>query len=1774
VRRPSGITCTDEIGSGQVSAVFRGTRDDGRRVVVKRRRAMQEDPAAIAQYRRELAIAEHLAHVAGVIRIHELTELGGTLALVMDDAGVALRDVLRDGRPPLERALLLGARIADILGHIHDASVVHLDIQPANIAIDPATDAVTILDLALAVIVGDAPVDAAVARGALGYLAPEGTGRVNRAIDHRADLYSLGATLYELLTGAPPFSASDPGELIHAHLARRPIDPHVVDPAIPAAVGGIAMKLLAKDPDDRYQSAFGVAADLETCLAELRATGAVAELADGRRDLRQRLVLPAALYGREPAVAQLLAGLEAAGDGHKQLQLVCGYAGVGKTRLVEELRRPTLECQGHFAAGKFDQRRDDIPYSAFTRAFRHVIAALLAEPPARLAAWRQAIDDALGPDAGLIVELIPELGVLLDAAPRSAASSDAADRVPRLLIRLTAALAAPGRPLVLFLDDLQWADPASRGLIEALMKADEVAALYLIGSYRDNEVAAGDPLLLLRDALVVERLPVATLVLEPLRLPSVVGWLREALGRGEAHVTELAEAVVDKTGGNPFFVRAFVDALADADIVQFDARARSWRWDIAAVRACEVTDNVVDLLVDKIGRLPARARELVIAAACLGGEFDRATLALVTELPPDELDAGLFAACEAGLVLGHGGRDGLRFAHDRIQQAAYALIPDGERVATHQRCGRRLLAALPASARDARLFELLHHLNFGLDAAPRPEPAAELLELNAAAGRKARDRGAHAAALRHLEIAIALLAERAGSAAAGWTAHHALALELHDAAAEAAFLGGDVARMTALAAIIRERASSVIEAVRAIRVQMAALHAQHRLDETLDLGLTTLAELGVRNPRRPSKLRVGRALAGTLLRMRGRSADDIVALPRMTGARELAVMALINDIMLTAYLTSQELFAVLSLKAVDLSLRLGNCDGSLVGYGSLAIIVCGVVGNTAWGNEIADAVERMMPMFSVASRGTPRYGIGAAVRHWKYPLRDLQAGLLQASRDGIESGKREPATMGVFLCRMVGFYAGRPLPELARELAEHATALRHVDDTTTLSYNQRLHQSVLNLMSAGDAPWLLIGDVFDERDALALTDVASRSIIYVEKLMLASWFHRIDEGLAYRREARAVIATNQGFFPVASYYLHSALVQLAACAQTTGRARRRLVRAVRRDHRKLRRFARSAPANYQHCADLVEAELCRVTDDQAGALAAYERAIRGAHHHEFLQYEAFGNELAGRFHLAHGRPTAAHGYLVRARNLYVRWGASAKVRQLDASYPELIQDARARTITGSPPLRTTAGGAAPDLGRRLDLASVIKASQRLSSEVVVQQLVGELMNLVAENAGAERGFLISPRDGRWMVEAGYAPAPRTADPDLPLALEDCDALAASIVHYVVRTRAAVVLGDAARDGAFVADPYVRRRKPRSVLVVPLLRQGALAGVLYLENNQSAGAFTPDRVEVLSLLSSQAAISLENARLYESLERKVAERTAKLEQLQRIALDNAHHAGMAEIATGILHNIGNVLTSVTVSCDELERGIRESRVHSLGKVGALLDQHRDDLAAFLTEDTRGKTLAEYLVVLSRTLEADNARAATELATLRDRIALISDVIADQQSYATGKFLVEPVELAQIVGDVLDIRAQALGAGGVRIVKQFAAIGRVPVHKTKLVYVLINLIKNAEEALEATPIADRAIAIDISRDPEGRAVLVVHDTGDGILAENLPRIFVHGFTTKPTGHGFGLHTCANLMAEMGGRIVATSPGAGRGAAFTLTFGVDEAPAAAAWSHTAVA
>jgi len=917
----AGYTLLEQIYAGDRAIVYRGRREADRSLVaIKLFREHQPDGPTIARYQREFELARRVGRVAGVIQVHALARSNDVFALIMEDGGSSLRDAIRSERLPLDRALAIAVKIATTLGRLHDAGVVHGDMSPANVVVrQPGLDAALIdFGLSFELTASRAPVSANdVTAGTLHYLAPEQTGRVNRAIDHRADLYAFGASLYEVLTGRPPFVAADAAELLHAHIARRPVEPRAVEPSVPAVVSQIVMKLLAKDPDQRYQSGFGLAADLERCLAAWRVSGEIAEFEIGRHDVRHRLVVPTTLYGRQAPLARLLAGFAIALSGGKRLQLVGGPAGVGKTRLVQALDRSVHEQRGYFVAGKFEQLRQDRPYSALVAAFRHIIAALLAENAEHVAGWRRRISDALGDEAALVLPLIPELGVLLEQSPPAAAAITAAEtkRVPRLLARMIAAIAAPHHPLVLVLDDLQWADPASLQLIETVMKSPDAAGLYVIGLYRDNEVSAAHPLLLTRHAIALEDLAAPDIVLEPLTVDDIEQMVVETLQCPPREARPLAEVIHAKTSGNPFFARTFLFDLEDNHLLQFDAAARRWSWDLAAIRLRRVTDNVVDLLVGKMGRLEPAVRAGLQTAACLGAEFEIDMLALATETPRSELVATLSEAVEAGLVVACdrvGDRPGsYRFVHDRVEQAAYALIPVGERTALHQRIGRRMLAALNAEQRAERVFDLLYHLNHGMDASPRAEPVAELGALNLLAGKKAKSSAAYATAWRHLALALEL------SPADAWTAHYATTLELHDEAVETAFLHGDLARMQALIEVIQRHAAAVLDTIKAHLVKVAALVAQHKQNEVLDHVIALLGELGCTVPRHPSQLQIMRLLGWTLARFRARSLASLAALPRMTDPRRLAMTRLLCEILPTAFQASQELFVVVVLRLAN-----------------------------------------------------------------------------------------------------------------------------------------------------------------------------------------------------------------------------------------------------------------------------------------------------------------------------------------------------------------------------------------------------------------------------------------------------------------------------------------------------------------------------------------------------------------------------------------------------------------------------------------------------------------------------------------------------------------------------------------------------------------------------------------------------------------------------------------------------------------------------------------
>jgi predicted ATPase len=1450
---------------------------------------------------------------------------------------------------------------------------------------------------------------------------------------------------------------------------------------------------------------------------------------------------------------------------------------VGKTRLVQALDRAVHEQRGYFVAGKFEQLRQDRPYSALVAAFRHIIAALLAENAEHVAGWRRRISDALGDEAALVLPLIPELGVLLEQSPLAAAAITAAEtkRVPRLLARMITAIAAPHHPLVLVLDDLQWADPASLQLIETVMKSPDATGLYVIGLYRDNEVTAAHPLLLTRHAIALEDLAEPDLVLEPLTVDDIQQMLVETLQCPPGEARPLAEVIHGKTSGNPFFARAFLFDLEDNQLLQFDGAARRWSWDLAALRQRKVTDNVVDLLVGKIGRLEPAVRATLQAAACLGAEFELDMLALATETAPGELVAMLSEAVEAGLVVACdrvGDRPGsYRFVHDRVEQAAYALIAVGERTALHQRIGRRMLAALTAEQRAERVFDLLYHLNHGMDGSPRPEPVAELGALNLIAGKKAKSSAAYATAWRHLALAIELVPADA------WTAHYATTLELHDEAVETAFLHGDLARMNALIELIQRHAASVLDTIRAHLVKVAALIAQHKQNEVLDHVVALLGELGNTVPRHPTQLQVARLLGWTLVRFRARSIASLAALPQMTDPRRLAMTRLICEVIPTAYQASQELFVVLVLRLANMTLSHGVSDGSPNAFATVGLLLCGLVGATDYGNQIADVGAAPLPVIRHEFRALPRFILAASVRHWKYPLRDTLPTLLEASREGMESGQVEAAALSLHMYCMHAYYAGRDLQVLAREAADYSAAMRRMQHVSSLEHNERVRQSVLNLIGDSAAPWQLEGEAYDERTiADHRDDKTQLASVFVEKLALASLFQQYDVGLDCLPRAAAELDAIRGLATTAFFQFHAALVQLGAAATAAPAARRRLVRRAKALLGWLDRRARGAPANFMHKAALVRAELHRVEGRDSEALDAYERAIALATEHEYTSDEALANELAARFHTERDRNTIAHAYLTAARAAYSRWGATAKVRQLDERFPWLVRTARSAAFSlgaGSVGAPSIADVSTTQMGGQIDIESVVKASQSLSSIVALPELIAKLMDIVVENAGAEHGYLILRRGDRLIVESHRSLDVGRVAAFAPIALDACRDLAASVVHYVARTRVPVVLGDAATSGAFLGDAYVLRTRPRSVIAVPILRNGELDGVLYLENNQASDAFTPDRVELLSLLSSQAAISIENATLYEDMEARVQQRTVELadangkltsniellQRTQRELVEASRMAGMADVAATVLHEVGNALNGVTTAAGVARDRVRDLRIAPLHRVAQLLEQRDGELAGASSDDDKARPLAKYLTAAAAALGDGQQVVLRELEQLSGMIEVVAGAVAAQRVHIAAQTVIERVAIAPVIDQALGLVQPALDARAIAVVREYEPLADAVIDRYKLLRVLRSLMASSALA-EAGEVdgangahAPRRLVVRAHADVPGRFAITIHDSGAGWSPDQLATLFSQGVT--PAGDAFSLHTAACSVIELDGALSADSDGVGRGTTFRL-------------------
>ncbi|HYO56266.1 AAA family ATPase, partial [Archangium sp.] len=1630
------VTPIKSTGSSQLHRAVR--MEDGAPGILKMPRAEHPGPLERTRYQREFNLLRHLEGTPGVPRALALLELPERPVLVLEDIpGHALSERLGQPFSPAD-FLQLALPLATTLAEVHRRGVIHKDIKPSNIVLSTGGQP-WLVDFGIATLQRTEHVDAAAslsAEGTPAYMSPEQSGRMNRALDYRSDFYSLGVTLYEVLTGVLPFTGQDALQWFHAHLAQAPTPPHQRLPSVPSVLSAVVLKLLAKEAQERYQSAEGLKADLEKCAHALQ-HGAAESFSLGQQDFPARFQLPQRLYGREQQVATLLASFERVARERKPAWvLVRGYPGMGKSSVAHELHRPVLQRRGFFLSGKFDQLQRDVPYATLSQAFRSLVQQLLASTEEELRSWRTQLLESFEGNGQVLLELIPQLELLAGQLPPAPElpPHQVQHRFNRLFQRFLGVFATPERPLVLFLDDLQWSDTASLQLLQFLSTHPDTPPLLVIGAYRDNEVSPSHPLALTLTEVRKAGTHLEDIHLGPLSLEQTQQLVADALPGAEAQLLQQLSALLQqKTAGNPFFLLQLLQTLhQDGLLVRTQ---HGWRWDMEGAKAKGYSDNVVEFLVARLQQLPPATQHLLTLAACVGNSFSLHTLAPLSHQQEQEVERTLLPALQEDL-LSQPSAAAYRFLHDRIQQAAYTLTPESERKALHLKLGRLLFQSLSPEELHERLFDVLGHFNASLELMTDPQERERLARLNAEAGLRTRSAAAHRSATAFFTTAFSLLPETR------WESHHELAFKIRLDHAGSALMCGQAAEARQLAEDLLPRARTSTEMASAYRLMSDLYLLANEAQAAIDLLLECLGKLGIALPPTPTQEDLDAVNQEIQDLLGKRSIESLVDLPLMTDPRIQAAMDVLAALSFpTAVSNNNNLYALHASRMVALSIRHGNTDASTHGYVTYGFWHCGILFKPwegyAFGKLACELAER--PGFSAHRNWTLQFF--AYITGWSQPFPVGRELLLKTFRLALEHGNIQVAGLCASGISNFSLVAGRSLAEIYQEsLAQidfSNNAGFHITSQLIISV-QRFVQQLRGLTPSFHS---MNGDGFDEARFEAELANSPLVAVYFFYLLIKSQSRFMcglhEEALqacTLSPRLHEMIKLSVSGHPLIIFYQFYRPLVLAACHKEAGPARQQeYLQAIEQHRQLLALWADNCPENFRPLERLVSAELARLSGTMEQASHAYEEAVQSARSGHFIHLVALASELAARYWKDQGLTPVALSYARQAREAYRQWGAEGKVRQLDEQWPHFSSSSDGRGTT------TTY-----DTGSsQLDALAVVKAQQAISSEILLDSLVSTLMRVALESAGAQRGALLLLQGDSLQVAAlSDASGPQDdSSPRLPW----------SLLAYVRRTGEHVLLDDTSQPHPFSSDTSLSPTHARSVLCLPLRRKDAFYGLLYLENSLTTGAFSPGRLALLGHIASQAAISIENARLFsdvqraevalrqanEELELRVEQRTRELKQAQAQLVETARLVGMADIASNILHDVGNTLNSLVVDSQLLRTAVSHSRLGRVKQVSALLEQHQDNLPHFLTQHPQGSTLVKYVSGLANELLEEQSNLRKRLEDLDDNISRVRAIVQYQQSHASSTLLLEECDLSEVLEDALRLQHSALQHSGIRV-----------------------------------------------------------------------------------------------------------------------------------------
>lgn len=1498
----SGYEIIEKIYEGVRTVVYRAKKDGYRQpVIIKIIKYDYPSLEQITNLRQEFIITQNL-ECEGIVKTYNLENYQNSLALILEDfGGLSLYHFMAANHLSITEFLRVAIALSETLIYLHQVPIIHKDIKPSNIIINPATGKVKLADFSISSrleLKNQSISNPNLLEGTLAYMSPEQTGRMNRAIDYRTDFYSLGVTFYEMLTNQLPFTTTDPMELVYCHIAKQPVPPKEVA-EIPQAVSDIVMKLLAKNAEDRYQSAAGLKFDLETCLQQLQTTGKIENFPIGQRDRGNQLLIPQKLYGRETEVQILLDAFGRVSLGATEMMLVSGYSGIGKTSIVNEVHKPIVAARGYFIAGKFDQFKRNIPYAALIQAFQELVRQLLTESSEQIAIWKENLLKALDNNSQVIIDVIPEVELIIGKQLEvpQLGSSESQNRFNRVFQQFIRVFCQPEHPLVIFLDDLQWADSASLKLIQLLVTDPDSKYLLTIGAYRDNEVSPVHPLIQTIEKIQETETVVNNITIQALALDSVNQLIADTLDASvnSDKIKVFSELLFNKTQGNPFFLTQLLKTLYSENLLVYQVDTDRWEWDIQQIQAIGIADfNIVELVARNIRKLPETTQKLLKLAACIGNQFNLEVLSIVNEESNLATAAHLWEAMQAGLILPLSEnykiplvfaqeelasiRDikvDYKFLHDRVQQAAYSLIPESDKKATHLKIGQLLLNNTTEQERKDNIFALVNQLNFGTDLLTNQSEKDELAQLNLIAGQKAKAATAYEAAVNYLNVGIELLSQDS------WESRYDLTFNFYLEAAEAEYLNANLERAGILCDRALQKVKTILEQVKLYVLKIRIYLAKNQNNDGLDAGLQVLKMLGVtlyESP--PQELNI----------------EELANLPEMNEPYKQAAMQLLVLIFAPACFAESPLSLPIIYTMVELSRQYGNSPQSTYAYSVYGIFVSWLFSDINLSYQLGQLALQLLDKLDAREfRSKVLVSTYLGIIHLKKHTRETIAPLRQSINSGLEFGDIE------FACHSADYYCSHLFFN-----AEHLDYVQeqqklYIDLAERLSQEHQLYllkilgQLVENLRGMTDDKLILMGSILNEEKAISYLREVKNFIclfrLYFAKTVVCYLFKQYEEAIEFAREGlkySGYVQSNISFIEQTFYYCLILLAQYVQEDSGEEEKKQEYLNQVEETQKSIKNWAFHCPANYQHKYDLVEAEKARVLGQSFSAMEYYDLAIDGAKENGYVQHEALANELAAEFYLALGRQKVARTYLIDAYYAYIRWGAKAKVKDLEERHAELLAPVvgRKNSLTSGRDemivqTRTTVTSTSSGAANELDLSTIIKASQALSGEVHLDKLLSNLMQILLENAGAEKFYFIIPDPaGKWKIEAQCTGERCEV---ISKSATENQVIPISLVNYVQRTQETLAIDDATTETRFASDPYIIQQRPKSILCSPLINQGKLVGILYLENNLTAGAFTRDRLEVLNIISAQAAISIENARLYQTLEEKVQQRTAQLAQ---------------------------------------------------------------------------------------------------------------------------------------------------------------------------------------------------------------------------------------------------------------------------------------------------